>query len=94
MKKKKYLCLCLNIQDIGWWYWLVTALLLAVGVLGNELGFILAIGLTIFQLFIMLDVNKVLKISQFRCVLVFIAFIQWPFQELCKAYLVTAQWHV
>lgn len=37
-------------KDIGWWYWLVTALLLTVGVLGNELGFILAIGLTIFQL--------------------------------------------
>ena len=37
-------------KDIGWWYWLVTALLLTIGVLGNELGFILAIGLTVFQL--------------------------------------------
>ena len=37
-------------KDIGWWYWLVTAPLLTIGVLGNELGFILAIGLTIFQL--------------------------------------------
>jgi hypothetical protein len=37
-------------KDIGWWYWLVTAILLTVGVAGNELGFILAIGLTIFQL--------------------------------------------
>ena len=37
-------------KDIGWWYWLVTAPLLTLGVLGNELGFVLAIGLTIFQL--------------------------------------------
>ena len=37
-------------KDIGWWYWLVTAILLTIGVLGNELGFTLAIGLTIFQL--------------------------------------------
>lgn len=37
-------------KDIGWWYWLITAMLLTVGIAGNELGFILAIGLTIFQL--------------------------------------------
>ena len=37
-------------KDIGWWYWLVTVILLTIGVLGNELGFTLAIGLTIFQL--------------------------------------------
>ena len=37
-------------KDIGWWYWLLTATLLTIGVLGNEMGFTLAIGLTIFQL--------------------------------------------
>ena len=37
-------------KDIGWWYWLVTAILLTIGILGNDLGFILAIGLTSFQL--------------------------------------------
>ena len=37
-------------KDMGWWYWLVTAMLLTFGVLGNESGFILAIGLTTFQL--------------------------------------------
>lgn len=37
-------------KDIGWWYWLVTAILLTFGVVGNELGFIFAIGLTVFQL--------------------------------------------
>ena len=37
-------------RDIGWWYWLVTAVLLSFGVLGNPAGFILAIGLTIIQL--------------------------------------------
>ena len=37
-------------KKIGWWYWLITAGLLTYGVVGNTIGFILAIGLTIFQL--------------------------------------------
>lgn len=37
-------------QDMGWWYWLVTASLLTYGVAVNPIGFMLAIGLTIFQL--------------------------------------------
>ena len=37
-------------KSIAWWYWLVTAVLLTFGVLGNTLGFMLAIGLTVFQL--------------------------------------------
>jgi hypothetical protein len=37
-------------KDIGWWYWLVTAILLTFGVAGNPAGFYLAIGLTVFQL--------------------------------------------
>lgn len=37
-------------KEIGWWYWLVSACLLTVGVSGNPNGFILAIGLTVFQL--------------------------------------------
>ena len=37
-------------RDIGWWYWLVTAVLLSFGILGNPAGFILAIGLTTIQL--------------------------------------------
>ncbi len=36
-------------KDIAWWYWLVTAILLTIGILGNDLGFMLAIGLTSFQ---------------------------------------------
>jgi hypothetical protein len=37
-------------RDIGWWYWLVTAGLLTYGLTGHSIGFLLAIGLTIFQL--------------------------------------------
>lgn len=37
-------------KEMGWWYWLVTAGLLTLGVLGNPIGFELAIGLTGFQL--------------------------------------------
>jgi hypothetical protein len=40
----------LEYKDIGWWYWLVSACLLTAGVAGEPLGFILAIGLTLFQL--------------------------------------------
>ena len=40
----------LEYKDTGWWYWLVTAVLLTIGVAGDSLGFILAIGLTVFQL--------------------------------------------
>jgi len=42
--------LMIEYKDIGWWYWLVTATLLTFGLFGNELGFLLAIGLTVFQL--------------------------------------------
>ena len=37
-------------KDIGWWYWLITAGLLTYGVAGNANGYMVAIGLTIFQL--------------------------------------------
>lgn len=37
-------------RGIGWWYWLVTAILLSYGVMANALGFILAMGLTLLQL--------------------------------------------
>ncbi len=37
-------------KNIGWWYWLVSAVLLTIGLLGNYLGFILVIALTVFQL--------------------------------------------
>ena len=37
-------------KDIGWWYWLVTVVLLTFGIFGNPAGFMLAIGLTVFQL--------------------------------------------
>lgn len=37
-------------RDVGWWYWLVTACLLTIGVSGNSTAFLVAIGLTVFQL--------------------------------------------
>ena len=42
--------LMIEYRDVGWWYWLVTAGLLTFGVSGNQIGFALAIGLTIIQL--------------------------------------------
>lgn len=40
----------LDYNRLSWWYWFVTACLLTAGVAGYELGFILAIGLTVWQL--------------------------------------------
>lgn len=37
-------------RDIGWWYWLITAILLSFGMVSDELGFTLAIVLNCFQL--------------------------------------------
>ena len=37
-------------RSISWWYWLVTVGFLTVGVSGWPMGFLLAIGLTVFQL--------------------------------------------
>ncbi len=42
--------LMIEYKDIGWWYWLVTAGLLTLGVSGEPAGFMLAISLTVFQL--------------------------------------------
>jgi hypothetical protein len=40
----------IDYKDLSWWYWLVTACLLTAGVAGYPAGFLLAIGLTVFQL--------------------------------------------
>ncbi len=42
--------LMIDYKEISWWYWLVTAVLLTAGVAGYPWGFMLAIGLTVFQL--------------------------------------------
>ena len=42
--------LMIEYKDVGWWYWLVTAGLLTYGVSGNQVGFVLAIVITIIQL--------------------------------------------
>ncbi len=48
-------------NDIGWWYWLVTAGFLTYGLSGNTVGFILAIGLTVLQLFHFMIREKSIK---------------------------------
>ena len=40
----------INYKELSWWYWLVTTCLLTAGVAGYPIGFVLAIGLTVFQL--------------------------------------------
>lgn len=40
----------IDYKEFSWWYWLVTACLLTVGVSGYPDGFLIAIGLTVFQL--------------------------------------------
>ena len=40
----------IDYKELSWWYWLATACMLTAGVAGFKIGFLLAIGLTIFQL--------------------------------------------
>jgi len=40
----------IDYKDFSWWYWFATACLLTAGVAGYQTGFLLAIGLTGFQL--------------------------------------------
>lgn len=40
----------LEYNNIGWWFWLITAMFLSIGVTGFTIGFTLAIVFTIFQL--------------------------------------------
>jgi len=42
--------LMLDVKDVGWWYWLVTAVLLSYGLLVDPLGLLLAVGLTVINL--------------------------------------------
>jgi hypothetical protein len=40
----------IDYKELSWWYWIVTAVLLTAGLAGNETAFLLAMGLTVFQL--------------------------------------------
>ena len=40
----------LEYKNLSWWFWLITAVFLSVGVSGFPVGFSLAIGFTLFQL--------------------------------------------
>ena len=40
----------IDYKELSWWYWLVTACLLTAGVAGYPSAFLIAIGLTVFQL--------------------------------------------
>jgi len=40
----------INYKELSWWYWFVITCLLTAGVAGYPIGFLLAIGVTVFQL--------------------------------------------
>ncbi|MFW6041939.1 MAG: hypothetical protein ACOC8M_02970 [Guyparkeria sp.] len=42
--------LMLEVKDVGWWYWLVTAMLLSYGLLIDPMGLLLAVGFTVINL--------------------------------------------
>ena len=73
-------------KDIGWWYWLFTAVLLSLGVMGNSDGFVLAMGLTIFQLshFYMNEKSLWAFPVQVRCWYLILLIVSWfePFRLL------------
>lgn len=49
----------IDYKEVSWWYWLVTACLLTIGIAGYQTGFFVAINITIFHLmhFIIRDNN-------------------------------------
>lgn len=40
----------IDYKQFSWWYWFVTACFLTAGLAGYQIGFVLAIGCTVFQL--------------------------------------------
>lgn len=78
-------------KDIGWWYWLLTAILLTVGVFGNTIGYTLAIVLTLFQLIYYIFRKKSIKafpvqVRFWYLILLLLAFpgiMQWLFWIPC-----------
>lgn len=40
----------IDYKELSWWYWFTTACLLTAGIAGLKLAYLLAIGLTLFQL--------------------------------------------
>lgn len=40
----------IDYKEPSWWYWLITAGLLTAGLAGSQIGFVVAMGLTVFQL--------------------------------------------
>ncbi|MGM0532819.1 MAG: hypothetical protein ACQER7_15840 [Bacteroidota bacterium] len=78
-------------KDIGWWYWILTATLLTYGVMENELGFILAIGLTSIHLLHYIIREKRIKafpvqVRFFYLMLLLVAFpgiMQWLYWVPC-----------
>ena len=75
----------IELKDMGWWYWLVTASLLTLGIAGNELGFLLAIGLTIFQL-----IHFIVREASITCFPVQVRF--WYLMLLFVAWIDFMQW--
>jgi len=47
---ERFAMFMIDYKELSWWYWLTTACLLTAGVSGDPTGFLIAIGLTIFQL--------------------------------------------
>lgn len=72
--------LMLEYRALSWWYWLVTVVLLTAGVSGWSPGFLLAIGLTAFQLvhFIIRERSVTTFPVQVRLGYLLLLLLAWP----------------
>ena len=72
----------LEYRALSWWYWLVTVGFLTAGVSGWQTGFLLAIGLTVFQLihFIIRERSMTAFPIQVRCGYLLLLLIALPQQ--------------
>lgn len=72
--------LMLEYRALSWWYWLVTVVLLTAGVSGWSPGFLLAIGLTAFQLvhFVIRERSVTTFPVQVRLGYLLLLLLAWP----------------
>lgn len=70
----------IDLKQLNWWYWFVTACLLTAGLVGYQTGFILTIGLTLFQLihFMLREQSMTAFTVQVRFWFLVLVLLAWP----------------
>ncbi len=76
----------IDYKELSWWYWLVTACLLTAGVAGYQIGFILAIGLTVFQLMHFMIREHSITAFPVQVRFWYLMLLLLPFRDPCRSF--------